>query len=113
MTGKRNKYDELLVENIRCANMVNPLQLLITDARPFAAAVGNKMAGAGLILFSFPFFSVFFYDALSMIYSLPKAMRNIQNVRLSFWTSPTSMLCVLLSINYGRFVLLVLFLLQN
>ena len=34
--------------------MVNPLQLYITDARPFAAAVGNKMAGAGSFFFLFP-----------------------------------------------------------
>ena len=35
------------MDAIRSTNHINPSTLHITDARPFAAAVGNKMAGAG------------------------------------------------------------------
>ena len=110
LVGKKNKADEGLVSAIRGVNMVNPLQLYITDARPFAAAVGNKMAGAGscflffslsLILSEITLSSAFSLLPLSLVsfFFLLQDMRNIQIANSNFWTFQIFTQCVLLSPN--------------
>lgn len=45
--NKRSKLDEKVVASIRAANPTNSQSIYLMDARPFKAAVGNKVMGKG------------------------------------------------------------------